>query len=209
MSNSMSKHIYSIGKNDMVDKQVFLAYPTGRKIGERRLVIGDSAQIRCGTVIYEGTTIGHYLTTGHNVVIREENLIGEHFTIWSNSVVDYSCKIGDHVKIHCNCYISQFTTIEDEVFIAPGVSIANDIHPGCEHSNECMRGPTIKKGAQIGVNATLLPFVTIGERALIGSGAVVTKDIPPCSVATGNPAKVICTIDKLKCSTGLTDYPYR
>ncbi|MBW2660849.1 MAG: N-acetyltransferase [Deltaproteobacteria bacterium] len=205
----MTKRLCSIGKNALVDKQVFLAYPTGREIGERRLVIGDNAQIRCGTTIYEGTTIGHYLTTGHNVVIREENLIGEHFTIWSNSVVDYGCKIGDRVKIHCNCYIAQFTTIEDEVFIAPGVSIANDIHPGCEHSTECMRGPTIKRGAQIGVNATLLPFITIGERALVGSGAVVTKDIPSCSVVTGNPAKVICAIDELKCSRGLTDHPYR
>ena len=192
----------------MVD-HVLLGYPTGRKIRDRKLLIGGNAQIRSGTVIYEGTTIGAHLTTGHNVVIREENVIGDHFTIWSNSIVDYGCKIGDRVKIHSNCYVAQFTTIEDEVFLAPGVTIANDIHPGCAYSAKCMRGPTIKKAAQIGVNVTLLPFITIGERALIGSGAVVTKDVPPRSVVTGNPGRVICTIDELQCSTGLTDYPYR
>lgn len=198
-----------IGKNASVDDHVLLGYPTGRKIRDRQLVIGGNAEIRSGSVIYEGTTIGSHLTTGHNVVIREENVIGDHFTIWSNSVVDYGCEIGHGVKIHSNCYIAQFTTIEDHVFLAPGVTIANDLHPGCEHSQKCMRGPTIKKGAQIGVNVTLLPFITIGERALVGSGAVVTKDVPPCSVVTGNPAKVICTIGELQCSTGLTDYPYR
>ena len=192
-----------------MDEHVLLGYPTGRKIRERKLLIGDNAKIRSGSVIYEGTIIGPHLTTGHNVVIREENVLGDHFTIWSNSVVDYGCKIGSSVKIHTNCYVSQFTTIEDHVFLAPGVTIANDLHPGCEHSEECMRGPTIKKGAQIGVNVTLLPFIIIGERALVGSGAVVTEDVPPCSVVVGNPGRVICTIDELKCSTGLTDYPYR
>ena len=208
-TNFRTKPLCSIGKNASVDEHVLLGYPTGRSIRDRQLVIGGNAQIRSGTVIYQGTTIGSHLTTGHNVVIREENVIGDRFTIWSNAVVDYGCKIGDRVKIHSNCYVAQFTTIEDEVFLAPGVTIANDLHPGCEHSQECMRGPTIKKGAQIGVNVTLLPFITIGERALVGSGAVVTKDIPPETVAVGNPAKVICTIDELQCSTGLTDYPYR
>ena len=198
-----------LGASAIIDDHVRLGYPTGRDIPNRELRIGDSAQIRCGAVIYEGSTIGSDLVTGHNVVIREENRIGNHFSLWSNSIVDYGCWIGDHVKIHSNCYIAQFTTIEDNAFLAPGVTIANDLHPGCPLSGECMRGPTIKRGAQIGVNTTILPFVTIGENAVIGSGAVVTKDIPPRMVAVGNPARPIHSIDEVKCISGKNDFPYR
>lgn len=203
----MSKVI--LGKDCQADEGVVLGYATGRKIPQTELVIGDHAQIRTGSVIYQGSSIGAHLTTGHNVVIREENRIGNHFTLWSNAFVDYGCRIGHEVKIHVNCYIAQFTTIEDNVFLAPGVTVANDLHPGCQHSNDCMTGPTIKEGAQIGVNATILPFVTIGDHSVIGSGAVVVQDVPPRSVVVGNPGKVICTVDDLKCESGLTDFPYR
>jgi acetyltransferase-like isoleucine patch superfamily enzyme len=198
-----------LGENASVDESVILAYPASRPIPSRLLTIGANARILSGSVIYEGSTIGAHLTTGHNVVIREENLIGEHFKIWSNSLVDYGCKIGNGVKIHVSCYVSQFTTIEDDVFLAPGVTVANDIHPGCKLALECMRGPTIKRGAQIGVNVTLLPFITIGERAVIGSGSVVTKDVPPEVVVAGNPARVLRSIHDVTCLSGLNDYPYR
>ncbi len=201
--------LIKLGKDVQIDPDVLLGYLTARKIKDMTLRIGNQAQIRSGSVIYVGSTIGKELSTGHNVIIREENLIGDHFSIWSNSVVDYGCKIGNNVKIHCNVYIAQFTTIEDDVFMAPGVTVANDIHPGCEFSQPCMRGPTIQRGAQIGVNVTLLPFITIGEHSLIGSGAVVTKDVPPHSVVFGNPAKVHRTIEELVCTTGLTDKPYK
>jgi acetyltransferase-like isoleucine patch superfamily enzyme len=72
-----------------------------------------------------------------------------------------------------------------------------------------MRGPTLKRGCQIGVNVTILPFVTVGEGAVIGSGAVVVHDVPPGSVVVGNPGRVVCRIDELKCSTGLCEFPYR
>ena len=92
--------------------------------------------------------------------------------------------------------------------MAPGVTIANDPHPGCDFSKLCMRGPIIKKGAQIGANVTILPFVTIGEGAVIGSGSVVSRDIPPFMVAYGNPAHPTRSIYELTCLTGDTDQPY-
>jgi acetyltransferase-like isoleucine patch superfamily enzyme len=198
----------TLGDNASIDDSVLLAYPASRSIANRLLVIGPHARILSGSVIYQGTTIGAHLTTGHNIVIREENVIGDNFSIWSNSIVDYGCRIGNRVKIHCNCYVAQFTTIEDDVFLAPGVTIANDIHPGCEQSMQCMRGPTIKRGAQIGINVTLLPFITIGERALIGSGSVVTRDVPPEAVVAGNPARVLKNIHDLRCVTGVRECPY-
>ena len=144
---------------------------------------------RSGTALYAGARIGDGFEAGHNVVVREGTVIGDDVSIWSNSVVDYGCSIGDRVKIHCNCYIAQFTRIEDDVFLAPGVSIANDLFPGNAESASAMRGPLIRSGAQVGVNATLLPFVTIGRGAIIGAGAVVTRDVPDGAIAFGSPAR--------------------
>src|SRR5580658_2645543 len=154
------------------------------------LVLGAGARLRSGTVLYDGTKIGRRLQTGHSVVIREGCQLGDDVAIWSNTVVDYRCRIGHRVKIHCNCYVAQYTELEDDVFLAPGVTIANDLYPGDQRSAELMAGPRIGAGAQIGVNVTILPFVRIGAGALIGAGSVVTRDIPPAVVAFGNPAVV-------------------
>jgi len=198
----------TIGKTPCIDKTAHVGHTTLRSFKDRTLVIGDNATIRSNAVIYEGTKIGSGLETGHNVVIREENRIGKNFSLWNNSTVDYGCTIGNNVKIHCNCYIAQFTVIEDDVFMAPGVTIANDLHPGCSYSKKCMHGPTIEKGVQIGVNVTILPFVRIGKYSLIGSGSVVAKDVPPYSVVYGNPAQVKKNIYELKCQKGHVKMPY-
>lgn len=203
------KPVVKLGEDCLIDVGVLLGYPPSRGKNTDVVAIGGGARIRSGTVIYGGVEIGRNLQTGHNVVIREENRIGDDFRIWNNSVVDYGCKIGDGVKIHCNCYVAQFTVIEDHAFMAPGVTITNDIHPGCEFSLECMRGPHIGKRAQIGANVTIIPFLTIGEGSLIGGGSVVTKDIPPYSLAYGNPAKVVGDVRDLTCITGMTDKPYK
>jgi len=197
-----------LGRGVHVDDQVQIGCPSGRLRAPSPLIIGDEAHIRSGTVIYAGSRIGPGLQTGHSVIIREQNVIGAQLQIWNNSTIDYGCWIGSHVKIHNNVYVSQYTIIEDEVFLAPGVIVANDIHPGCAFSGDCMRGPHIKRGAQIGVNVTLLPFVTIGEGALIGAGSVVTRDIPPGVVAYGNPARVARDRHSLPCTTGITGSPY-
>ena len=196
-----------LGNGAILDDGVILGYPSGRGCVQV-LTIGPEAHIRSSTVIYSGSRIGCNLETGHNVIIREENDIGDHLRIWNNSVIDYGCRIGNNVKIHNKVYIAQFTIIEDDVFLAPGVTLANDLHPGCPDALECMRGPCINKGAQIGINCTILPRVVIGEHSLIGAGSVVTRDIPAGVVAYGNPAQVICDIGNLTCTTGMRDRPY-
>ena len=149
--------------------------------------------IRSGTIIYRGTCIGDRLNTGHNVVIREQNIIGTNVSIWSNTVIDYACKIGNGVKIHSNIYVAQYTVIEDDVFIAPGVSFANDKYPLSDN----LQGPVVKKGARIGVNATLLPGVIINEGAVVGAGCVVTKNVNAFSVVVGNPAKELGNVSDI------------
>ena len=197
-----------LGEDSFIDDGAILGYPS-RRGDERLLIIGPHACVRSGTVIYGGTSIGSDLETGHNVIIREQNSIGNNLRIWSNSVIDYGCTIGHNVKIHSNVYIPQFTTLEDDVFLGPGVCLANDIHPGCPKAIQCMEGPVLKKGAQIGVNSCILPRITIGEYAIIGSGSVVTADIPPGAVAYGNPARVCNQIESIVCTNGLMDKPYK
>jgi len=204
--------IYSVASVDApatVDPGVRVGYPTGRKLAERRLAIGGGAVLRSGSVLYEGSQIGARFETGHNVIVREENLIGDDVQVWSNSVIDYGCRISARVKIHANCYVAQFTVIDVDCFLAPGVTVANDIHPGCPYSHECMRGPTLERGVQVGAGAVLMPYVRIGADSIIGAGAVVTADVPPGSVVAGNPGRVIGDRLSLTCSTGITDAPYR
>lgn len=184
-----------IGKGSSIDKNAIVGYKPARNVAVLKLVIGKNAVIRSGAIVYAGTSIGDNLETGHNVVIREENIIGSNLQVWSNSVIDYGCKIGNNVLIHCNCYVCQYTVIEDDVFLAPGVSLANDKHP---INKAAMKGPIILNGARIGINSVILPGVRVGRNSTIGAGSVVTKDIPDRSVAFGVPAKVVCSIDKLK-----------
>ncbi|MGD9998941.1 MAG: acyltransferase [Ilumatobacteraceae bacterium] len=179
-----------VGAPAHADPGVTLGYEPGRSVCGP-LVLGEGAQLRSGSVLYRGSRIGRRLQTGHHVVIREECVIGDDVSVWSNSVIDYGCRIGDNVKIHANCYVAQFTTIEDGAFLAPGVSIANDLYPGDAESAAVMGGPHIGAGAQLGVNVTVLPYVVIGAGALVGSGSVVTRDVGAGMVVAGSPARVL------------------
>ena len=183
-------------RGTVADHGVLVGYPVSRASAEP-LVLGAGARLRSGTVLYDGSTIGRRLQTGHGVVIREGCEVGDDVSVWTNSVIDYGCRIGNRVKIHCNCYVAQYSELEDDVFLAPGVTIANDLYPGDHRSAELMAGPRIGAGAQIGVNVTILPFVRIGAGALIGAGSVVTRDIPAAVVAFGNPAVPRRTVAEL------------
>ena len=95
-------------------------------------------------------------------------------------------------KIQAEAYITAYSTLEDNVFIAPCVVTTNDNFMGrTERRKKLLAGPTIRRGARIGGGAILCPGIEIGEEAFVGAGAVVTKDVPPRMLVVGNPARVL------------------
>ena len=86
--------------------------------------------------------------------------------------------------------MTAYSTLEEDVFIAPCVSTTNDNFMGRTEKRHALRkGPTIRRGARIGGAAVLLPGIEIGEEAFVGAGAVVTRDVPPRTVVVGSPAR--------------------
>lgn len=133
--------------------------------------IGDNTRIWQCTVVLPGARIG-----------RDCNLNAHCFV--ENDVV-----IGDRVTLKCGVYLWDGTTVEDDVFIGPNATFANDKYPRSRQRPAEWLGVRIRKGASIGANATILGGVTIGERALVGAGSVVTRDVPPGAIVRGNPAR--------------------
>jgi acetyltransferase-like isoleucine patch superfamily enzyme len=106
--------------------------------------------------------------------------------------VENDTTIGAMTKIQAEVYITAYSTLEEQVFVAPCVVTTNDNFMGrTERRHELIKGPTIRRGARIGGGAILLPGVEIGEDAFVGAGAVVTKDVERRMLVVGNPARVM------------------
>ena len=157
------------------------------------LSIGKSATIRSGTVIYSGVTIGANFRTGHHVLIRENCTLGDNVLVGTNSVLDGDCTIGSNVSIQTGVYITRYTTIEGNVFLGPRSVTTNDKYMEYGAS---LKGPTIRQGARIGANATILPGITIGRNATVGAGSVVTRNVPEGATVRGVPARVMAKAQK-------------
>jgi acetyltransferase-like isoleucine patch superfamily enzyme len=129
--------------------------------------------------------------------------IGEHTKIGTFVEVQKNACIGRYCKIQSHTFICEGVTIEDAVFVGHGVTFINDKYPRATNGDAALQTeldwtvvPTIvKRGATIGSGATILCNVTIGERAIIGSGSVVTRDVPPDTIVAGNPARIIRRLD--------------
>lgn len=121
--------------------------------------------------------------------------IGSDCNVCDHTFIENDVIIGNRVTIKCGVQIWDGLCIEDDVCIGPNATFTNDLYPRSKRKFVLMR-TTIKKGASIGANATILPGITIGEKAIVGAGAVVTKDVPPKVLVVGNPAKIIRTLEE-------------
>jgi UDP-2-acetamido-3-amino-2,3-dideoxy-glucuronate N-acetyltransferase len=153
----------------------------------------SSSFVDQNVLIGKGTKIWHF---SH---IQSGAKIGENCSLGQNVNVGNNVKIGNHVKIQNNVSIYEGVELEDFVFCGPSMVFTNIKVPRSEFPQKgkhFYKRTVVKKSASIGANATIICGVTIGEYALIGSGAVVTKNVDPFSLVVGNPARVVGKVDK-------------
>jgi acetyltransferase-like isoleucine patch superfamily enzyme len=173
----------TIGRGTTVQENVILG---SAEDGE--LSVGKDSIVRSGTVIYSGVKIGNNFRSGHNALIRENTKIGDNVLVGTNAVIDGDCVIGNNVSIQTGAYVTRYTTIEDGAFLGPFCVTTNDKYM---KYGAALKGPVIKQGARIGANSTIMPGITIGEGVIVGAGSVVTRDVLPCKVVAGVPARVV------------------
>ena len=156
----------------------------------------------------------------HSHALCESSTIGKDTRVWAfahvlpGAVLGNECNICDHVfiendvvignrvTIKCGVQIWDGITIEDDVFIGPNATFTNDMFPRSKIYPDTFLRTTIRKGASLGANCTILPGITIGTNAMVGAGAVVTRSVPPNAKVVGNPAKIIGYVDAKPVSTG-------
>jgi acetyltransferase-like isoleucine patch superfamily enzyme len=154
--------------------------------------IGDGTIVSTGAIVFAGSSIGARVILGDQSCVRERVEIGDDVVLGRGSYIENDTTVGALTKIQAQAYITAYSTLEDNVFIAPCVVTTNDNYMGrTEKRLSQLRGPTIRRGARIGGGAILCPGVEIGEEAFVGAGAVVTKDVPPRRLVVGSPARVL------------------
>lgn len=151
-------------------------------------MIHESAFVDEGAEVGVGTKVWHFSHVCKGATVGEGCVLGQNVVVMPNAVV------GNHCKIQNNVSIYEGVVLEDYVFCGPSMVFTNVLIPRCEYPRNTSSDylPTVvKRGASIGANATIVCGVTLGERCLIGAGAVVTKDVPPYALMVGVPARQI------------------
>jgi UDP-2-acetamido-3-amino-2,3-dideoxy-glucuronate N-acetyltransferase len=145
----------------------------------------------------------------HPLALVESSEVGSGTRVWawahvmSGARVGSDCNIGEHCFIESGARLGDRVTVkngvavwngvvaEDDVFLGPNAALTNDLRPRSKLYRGAVQRTLLKRGASIGANATLLCGITVGTHAMIGAGAVVTRDVPPHALVVGNPARVV------------------
>jgi UDP-2-acetamido-3-amino-2,3-dideoxy-glucuronate N-acetyltransferase len=140
------------------------------------------------SLVGEGTRIWQFS------VVLEGARLGKNCNICAHVFIEGDVVIGNNVVIKSGVQVWDGTRIGDNVFVGPNVTFTNDPFPRAQLKPEEYNGVTLEEYVSIGANATLLPGITVGAHAMVGAGAVVTKDVLPRTLVIGNPAKFIRSI---------------
>jgi acetyltransferase-like isoleucine patch superfamily enzyme len=164
---------------------------------ERSVRIGANTSVGPHAIIYYDVEIGEHTLIGDGASIREQCRIGSRCIISRYVTINYNTTIGDRTKIMDLTHITGNGVIGSDVFVSVNVGSTNDNAIGQHgYSDERVVGPTIRDGAMIGAGVMLLPAVVIGERSIIGAGAVVTKSVEADSLMMGMPARLVRRIER-------------
>jgi acetyltransferase-like isoleucine patch superfamily enzyme len=182
-----------IGDNVVLGKQPVLS-PRSTTVREELppLELGAGTVVSTGAVVFAGTKTGEGVILGDQSCVRERCVLGDGVVVGRGSLVENDTTIGARTKIQAHAYVTAYSTLEEDVFVAPCVVTTNDNFMGrTEKRHALRRGPTVRRGARVGGGAVLLPGIEVGEEAFVGAGAVVVGDVPARAVVVGNPARQI------------------
>jgi acetyltransferase-like isoleucine patch superfamily enzyme len=154
--------------------------------------VGAGTVVSTGAIVFAGARIGARVIVGDQACVRERVTLGDDVVVGRGSLIENDTTVGALTKIQADAYITAYSTLEEQVFVAPRVVTTNDNFMGrTERRHDLIKGPTIRRGARIGGGAILCPGIEIGEEAFVGAGAVVVRDVPARTVVVGNPARVL------------------
>jgi UDP-2-acetamido-3-amino-2,3-dideoxy-glucuronate N-acetyltransferase len=153
--------------------------------------LADGGFFKHETAIVESLSVGAGTRIWAFVHILPGAVIGAACNICDQTFIENDVRIGDRVTIKCGVQVWDGITLEDDVFVGPNATFSNDPFPRSRQHPERYARTLVKRGASIGANATILPGLTIGEKAMVGAGAVVTRDVPPMAIVAGNPARIV------------------
>jgi len=192
-----------IGSNSVIESHCEIGYPTGLA-GGKPLVLGENSLVRSHCTLYQGSTFGENLVTGHSITVRENTIAGKNLQIGTLCDFQGDCEIGDYVRTHSNVHIGKLSKIGNFVWIFPYVVLTNDPHPPSNY----MIGVTVFDYAVIATMSVILPGITIGKRSLVAAHSMVNRDVPENMVVGGNPAKILCEAEKIKLKDGSENSAY-
>src|ERR1039458_5115370 len=157
----------------------------------KRPPLTDAGFFKHETAIVESASVGAGTRIWAFAHVLPGAVIGAACNICDQTFIENDVRIGNRVTIKCGVQVWDGITLEDDVFVAPIATSSTYSFPRSGQHPERYARPLVKRGASIGANATILPGLTIGEKAMVGAGAVVTSDVPRMAIVAGNPARIV------------------
>ena len=140
--------------------------------------------------IVESQTIGNGTRVWAFAHILPRAVVGDDCNICDHVFIENDVVVGDRVTVKCGVQLWDGVRLENDVFVGPNATFINDVFPRSKRYPEKFRQTVVREGASIGANATIMAGLTIGRNAMVGAGAVVTHDVPPNAIVSGNPARI-------------------
>ena len=166
-------------------------------------MIHPSAFVHDKALVDEGVTIGAGTRVWGFTHLLSDAQIGADCNICEQVFIEGDVVVGDRVTVKCGVQLWDGLRVEDDVFIGPNVTFTNDLFPRSKRYPKTFLQTRIKAGASIGGGTVILPGLTIGEKAMVGAGSVVTHSVPAGAVVVGNPARVIRLLAEASDEPGL------